>query len=133
MIRIKRAYEQPARADGHRVLIDRLWPRGVSKATAQLDEWLKDLAPSEQLRKWFAHDPDRFPEFRTRYRKELSQPAARALLRALAARARRGTVTLVYAAHDQHHNDAVVLASVLQRRLSRAARATPRSADGPGS
>jgi len=132
MIRIKRAYEQPARGDGHRVLVDRLWPRGVSKATAHVGEWLKDLAPSDQLRKWFAHDPERFPEFRTRYRKELSQPAPRALLRALAERARRSTVTLVYAAHDEHHNNAVVLASLLKRRLSRAARTTPTAASRPG-
>jgi uncharacterized protein YeaO (DUF488 family) len=122
MIRTKRAYDAPARADGHRVLVDRLWPRGLKKADARVTEWLKELAPSNDLRKWFGHDPDRFPEFRARYQKELSNPAARALLRALARQARGKTVTLVYAAHDQQHNNATVLAGLLKRRLRGAPR-----------
>ena len=128
MIRTKRAYEVVARGDGHRVLVDRLWPRGLTKAGAHVDEWLKDLAPSNELRKWFAHDPSRFAEFRTRYQKELANETARALLRTLAQRARSKTVTLVYAAHDESHNNAIVLVGLLKRRLARAARpaAAPR-------
>lgn len=120
MIVIKRAYDEPAPADGHRVLVDRLWPRGLGKAGARIDEWLKDLAPSNDLRKWFAHDPRRFAEFRARYRRELSNPTARALLAALTRRARGRTVTLLYAAHDQRNNNAAVLAGLLKRRLARA-------------
>lgn len=128
MIRIKRAYEASARGDGHRVLVDRLWPRGLTKAGAHVDEWLQDLAPSNELRKWFAHDPARFAEFRARYQKELANETARALLRTLAQRARSKTVTLVYAAHDERHNNAAVLVGLLKRRLARAARpaTTPR-------
>lgn len=113
MLRLKRAYEAPAKGDGHRVLVDRLWPRGLRKEEAQIDEWLKELAPSDALRKWFGHDPDRFAEFRERYARELEQPEARALLDALAHRAARGRVTLVYAAHDEEHNNAVVLADAI--------------------
>src|SRR5436853_6859476 len=103
-ISIKRAYDPPAEADGVRVLVDRLWPRGASKAAARIDQWLKDLAPSGGLRKWFGHDPARWGEFRKRYFKELSgQAEALAGLRKLA---RSGRVTLVYAAKDEEHNDA---------------------------
>jgi uncharacterized protein YeaO (DUF488 family) len=115
MIKLKRAYEEPARADGHRVLVDRLWPRGVKKDSAALDEWRKELAPSDELRKWFAHDPERFGEFAARYQRELRDPAAKKALAELAARAARGTVTLVYGAHDEEHNNAVVLARLLGR------------------
>ena len=119
MVRIKRAYEPAKPADGHRVLVDRLWPRGVSKERAHLDEWLKDIAPSDALRKWFGHDPRRWAEFRERYLRELDAPAAQALLDGLARRARSRTVTLVYAAHDEQHNDAVVLADELARKAAR--------------
>jgi uncharacterized protein YeaO (DUF488 family) len=112
-VRLKRAYEPAAAADGSRVLIDRIWPRGVSREQAQLDEWARELAPSSQLRRWFSHDPDRFAEFRRRYRAELA--AQEAKLRELRQRARQGTLTLVYAARDTEHNDAVVLAELLRR------------------
>jgi uncharacterized protein YeaO (DUF488 family) len=110
-VRLKRAYEPPDRADGTRVLVDRLWPRGVSKDKAGVDLWLKDLAPSTELRKWFGHDPDRWEEFRERYAAEVREhPEAYERLRELA---RQGPVTLVYSAHDEIHNDAVVLRSLL--------------------
>jgi uncharacterized protein YeaO (DUF488 family) len=114
-IRLKRAYDAAAPTDGYRVLIDRLWPRGVSLARARLDAWEKDLAPSAELRQWFGHDPDRFEEFRRRYIEELRHQRPR--LAALRRRAREGTLTLVYSAHDRDHNDAVVLAEVLRRGL----------------
>ncbi|HZS66891.1 MAG TPA: DUF488 domain-containing protein [Burkholderiales bacterium] len=113
-VRLKRAYEKPARNDGTRVLIDRLWPRGVRKADAELDQWAKELAPSTALRKWFGHDPARWPEFRRRYTEEIRQHPG--LLDQLRALARKGTVTLVYSARDEAHNDAVVLRELLLGR-----------------
>ena len=112
-VRLKRAYEQAADSDGYRVLIDRLWPRGVSKEKAQLDEWARELAPSDELRRWFGHDPARFDEFSRRYAGELTAHENR--LEELRARARAGTLTLVYGARDTEHNDAVVLAGILRR------------------
>jgi uncharacterized protein YeaO (DUF488 family) len=114
-IRLKRAYEPAGADDGYRVLIDRLWPRGVSRARAKLDAWEKELAPSAELRQWFGHVPDRFEEFRRRYIDELRNQ--RPALAALRHRARTGTLTLVYSARDDEHNDAVVLAQVLKRGL----------------
>src|SRR4051794_32254792 len=114
-MRLKRAYEPAASADGYRVLIDRLWPRGVSRKQAKLNAWERELAPSTELRQWFGHQPNRFEEFRRRYIEEL-RPQRR-LLAELRRRARNGTLTLVYAAHDSEHNDAVVLATVLRRGL----------------
>lgn len=114
-IRLKRAYEPASPADGHRVLVDRLWPRGVSKQRAMLDDWQKELAPSTELRGWFGHEPRRFPEFRRRYLDELR--CERPRLAELRRRARDGAVTLVYAARDAEHNEAVVLAEVLRRGL----------------
>ena len=111
-VALKRAYEAPADTDGTRVLVDRLWPRGVPKARARIDVWLKDVAPSTQLRKWFGHDPDKWTEFQRRYRAELKGSEALAELRKLA---REGHVTLVYGAKDEEHNDAVVLAKLLRR------------------
>jgi uncharacterized protein YeaO (DUF488 family) len=116
-VRLKRAYEPWGPADGHRVLIDRLWPRGVSREKAKLDAWEKELAPSAELRRWFGHDRERFEEFRRRYIEELRSQRPR--LTALRRRAREGTLTLVYAAHDADNNDAVVLAEVLRRGLPR--------------
>ena len=116
-IRLKRAYDPPESRDGYRVLIDRLWPRGVSRERAELDCWEKELAPSKELRQWFGHEPGRFEEFRRRYLEELG--SRRQLLTALRRRARAGTLTLVYAAHDAENNDAVVLAEVLRRGLPR--------------
>lgn len=113
--RIKRVYEPFHPNDGTRVLVDRLWPRGVSKARAHIDLWLKDIAPSSALREWFGHDPARWNEFRRRYREELrDQAAAVARMEDLAA---LGRVTLVYAAHDSTHNQAVVLADYLGQHL----------------
>lgn len=113
-VRLKRAYEPPAGSDGYRVLIDRLWPRGVSKQEAHLDEWARELAPSSELRRWFGHEPDKFDEFRRRYRTELADQEEK--LGELRRRGRRGTLTLVYSARDTEHNDAVVLAELLRRR-----------------
>ena len=107
------------------MLVDRLWPRGVRKEDLSLDAWAKDVAPSHALRRWFAHDPRRWREFALRYRRELQAPAARAALGDLASRAARGTVTLVYAAHDEDHNDAVVLRRLLERRARSRRRAVP--------
>jgi uncharacterized protein YeaO (DUF488 family) len=114
-VQIKRVYEPPSSNDGYRVLIDRLWPRGVSRQSAKLDEWMKELAPSTELRRWFGHEPARFEEFRRRYIAELRDERPR--LTALRRRARDGRLTLVYSAHDAEHNDAVVLAEILSRDL----------------
>lgn len=110
---IKRAYLPPDDGDGQRVLVDRLWPRGLRKEEAALDEWMKDVAPSPDLRKWFGHDAERFAEFSRRYRLELSENPA---LDALAALAKKGKLTLIYAAHDETHNHARVLAQYLAER-----------------
>jgi uncharacterized protein YeaO (DUF488 family) len=111
-VRLKRAYEPAAAADGYRVLIDRLWPRGVSRRRAGLDEWARELAPSTELRRWFGHDPGRFAEFQRRYAAELEAHDAK--LQELRGRARHSTLTLVYGARDTEHNDAVVLAEILR-------------------
>jgi len=113
-IKLKRAYDPPSPEDGTRVLVDRLWPRGISKQKAALDQWMKEIAPSTDLRKWFSHDPKRWTEFRRRYAEELRDHSD--LLGELRALARQGTVTLVYAAHDETHNDAVILRDVLLGR-----------------
>jgi uncharacterized protein YeaO (DUF488 family) len=112
-VRLKRAYEPAAASDGYRVLIDRIWPRGVSREQARLGEWARELAPSSELRRWFDHDPARFEEFRSRYSDELAAQTHK--LRELRRRARAGTLTLVYGARDTEHNDAVVLAEILRR------------------
>jgi uncharacterized protein YeaO (DUF488 family) len=112
-VRIKRVYEPAEPADGYRVLIDRVWPRGISRERARIDEWDKELAPSTELRKWFGHDPARFDEFRRRYRDEL-RPHADDLDK-LCTRAGKGPLTLVYGARDEQHNDAVVLAEVIEK------------------
>ena len=112
-VRLKRVYEPADAADGRRVLVDRLWPRGVSRERAAIDEWARELAPSRELRKWFDHDPARFAEFRRRYTSELA--AQEPKLRELRSQAQEGTLTLVYAARDTEHNDAVVLAELLRR------------------
>lgn len=116
-ITIKRAYEQAAHSDGYRVLVDRLWPRGVSKEKAQIDDWLRDVAPSTELRHWFGHDPARWEEFQHRYRQELNEPAQREALSRLVERARHGPLTLVYGAKDEEHNNAVALRDVVLRLL----------------
>ena len=111
-IEVKRAYDPPARDDGPRVLVDRVWPRGLSKEKIKIDTWLGDLGPSTALRKWFGHDPAKWEEFRARYRTELT--AKRPLLNELAAYARDGKLTLVFGARDPVHNQAVVIKEVLE-------------------
>lgn len=111
---IKRIYEPPSPSDGQRVLVDRIWPRGVSRTSAALDLWLKEIAPTTALRKWFGHDPPKWAEFEKRYRRELdANPEEVERLRKLIA---EGDVTLLYAAHDEEHNQARVLASYIQER-----------------
>ena len=116
-VRLKRAYEPQAPSDGTRILVDRLWPRGVTKAAGAIDQWIKELAPSTALRKWFGHDPARWREFRCRYAAELRERPDE--LRMLREQAKRGTVTLVYSAHDEAHNDALVLRDILLGRSVR--------------
>jgi uncharacterized protein YeaO (DUF488 family) len=111
-LRTKRVYDTADPGDGYRVLVDRVWPRGVSRERANLDEWARELAPSDELRRWFDHVPARFDEFRSRYRTELE--AHREKLEELRARAREGPVTIVYAARDEQHNNAVALAELLR-------------------
>jgi uncharacterized protein YeaO (DUF488 family) len=111
-IRIKRIYDDPMPTDGFRVLVDRIWPRGITKREANLDAWLRELAPSTELRKWFGHDPKRWPAFRERYRLELRERASE--LVTLRHRAERGRVTLLYGAKDPQFNQAVVLAEVIR-------------------
>jgi uncharacterized protein YeaO (DUF488 family) len=110
-IQLKRAYEPPAAADGIRILVDRLWPRGLTKAAAAVDHWMRDLAPSTDLRRWFGHDPSRWDEFRREYARELR--AREDLLEEVRSLARRGRVTLLFGARDEAHNDAVALREVL--------------------
>lgn len=111
---LRRAYDPATRNDGYRVLVDRMWPRGVSKEDAAIDHWARDVAPSDDLRRWFGHDPQRWDEFRRRYRAELE--AHDDALDALVDRVERGRVTLVYGARDRQHNNAVVLREVLEQR-----------------
>ena len=120
MITTKRVYEPYARTDGYRVLVDRLWPRGLSKAHARVDLWAKDIAPSTELRQWYEHDPDKWPDFQKRYRAELNTPEAKAVLSDLVRRARRGRVTLVYSSHAGDISNAAALERMLQRRMTAA-------------
>ena len=121
MIKLKRAYEPASRSDGYRVLVERLWPRGIRKQALPLDGWEKEIAPSHELRKWFAHDPAKWSEFKQRYRHELKDRSIADHFRGLAARAADGTVTLVYSSHDTEHNNAVVLKEELERLSHRIA------------
>jgi uncharacterized protein YeaO (DUF488 family) len=116
-IRVKRIYEPAAESDGHRILVDRLWPRGVSKAAARIDLWLRDIGPSTVLRHWFNHDPARWKEFCVRYRAELREQQA--LLDVIRERAKEGPVTLLYSARDEDCNQAVVLQLVLKQSTGR--------------
>lgn len=125
MIKVKRAYEPASRDDGARFLVERLWPRGVKKDVLRLDAWLKDVAPSTNLRQWFGHELVKWPEFQRRYRAELDRNGE-ALERILKA-AGRGQVTLVYSSHDQEHNNAVVLKTYVESQL-RASRRRPQAA-----
>jgi len=112
-IQLKRAYEKPERTDGTRILVDRLWPRGLTKEKASIDMWLKDLAPSAELRKWFGHDPKKWHGFRRRYHTELKQRGDQRQL--IKSKAQGGRVTLVYGARDREHNEAVVLQQLLMK------------------
>ena len=122
MIKLKRAYDAVSRTDGTRFLVERLWPRGLSKATLQLAAWLKEAGPSTALRKWFSHDPEKWREFRRRYFRELdSRPET---WRPIASAARRGTVTLVYSSHDTEYNNAVALKEYVQAKSRRPAKSS---------
>jgi len=115
MIRIKRVYASPDGSDGVRILVDRLWPRGVTREAARIDEWRKDLAPTTVLRKWFGHDPSEWEEFQSRYRNELEAAGKMEELRSLGERARRETITLLYAARDEVRNNAVVIKKLIEK------------------
>ncbi|EMG38517.1 hypothetical protein PCS_00145 [Desulfocurvibacter africanus PCS] len=121
MLKLKRIHDQPGPDDGKRYLVDRVWPRGVRKADAHLDEWLKALAPSTELRKWFNHDPARWEDFQARYCLELEAPELRALLDRLASEAETGSVTLLYGAKDEQRNQAVVIRRVVEERFEKKA------------
>jgi uncharacterized protein YeaO (DUF488 family) len=112
-IKIKRVYEQPDRKDGERILVDRLWPRGLTKEKAGVDLWLKEIAPSTELRKWFAHDPEKWKSFRGRYETEIRHKED--LIKVLKQKAREGMITLIYAARDEKHNEALVLKQFLEK------------------
>jgi len=118
-VQLKRIYEPPQKSDGYRVLVDRVWPRGLSKDAAQIDLWMKDIAPSTALRKWFNHDPARWVGFQEKYRAELHELGDK--LDELRARAKKEPVTLLYGAKDTEHNQAVVLRDVLAEKRSRSA------------
>jgi len=131
VIRIKRTYDPTTKADGRRFLVERLWPRGMKKDALALDAWVKDVAPSPELRQWFAHKLERWPEFRRRYEKELRENtvAWSPILEA----ARQGTVTLLFSAHDREHNSAVVLRDFLEERLSQSKKIATKSHRGAAS
>jgi uncharacterized protein YeaO (DUF488 family) len=117
-VRLQRAYDEPGPDDGHRVLVDRVWPRGRTKEHLRLDAWERELGPSTTLRQWFGHDPERWQEFRVRYHLELAQPDQAQTLDELAAAARSGPVTLVFGARDREHNQAQVIAEEIKQRLA---------------
>jgi uncharacterized protein YeaO (DUF488 family) len=125
-IAVKRAYDPVSRADGTRFLVERLWPRGISKAKLRVDAWLKEVGPSTKLRQWFRHDPEKWREFRRRYRRELD--SRREAWQPIVTAAGRGPVTLVYSSHDTEHNNAVALQQYLEARIRRPSKAT--AADG---
>ncbi len=114
MIQIKRAYDPPAKTDGERILVERLWPRGIKKEALELNAWLKDVAPSTELRKWFSHDPEKWSEFQRRYRTELDKhpEAWQPIIKA----AKKGKVTLLFSSHDAEHNNVVALKAYLEKQ-----------------
>lgn len=117
MLLVKRVYDKKAASDGRRIYVDRLWPRGMTKEAAAIDEWLKDVSPSDNLRKWFGHEPDKFVEFRRKYIAELSTPEKQTLLKHLAETAKKDTVTLLYSAKGTNYNNAGVLAEVVGKLI----------------
>ena len=127
MIKLKRAYDPASPTDGTRLLVERLWPRGLSKEKLKLDGWIREVEPTTELRKWFGHDPAKWPQFRARYFRQLDSRAES--WRSIVSSAKRGTVTLVYSSHDQEHNNAVALREYLQLKTSR--RAGPRRSTTP--
>ena len=112
MLKIRRVYDPPSKADGRRVLVDRLWPRGMKKEAARVDEWMRDISPSDGLRKWFSHDPSKWKDFRIKFRKELK--SKHDLVEKLRNYSRQGTVTLLFSAKDEEHNNAVVIKEVVE-------------------
>lgn len=116
-VQIKRVYDKPAANDGVRVLVDGLWPRGISKENLEINDWVKEIAPSSGLRRWYAHDPKKWPEFRKRYQRELAGLPQKALLKSLAERARKGMLTLVFSARDGEHSNAAALAEMIRKRI----------------
>lgn len=123
MVKLKRVYDPPSRDDGKRILVDRLWPRGIKKNEARIDEWLKEIAPSDGLRKWFSHEPSKWQEFKRRYMDELKKQHA--ILERLVSEAKKGTITLLYAAKDREHNNAVVLKEMLEKWNLRGMQSVP--------
>ncbi len=115
MIKLKRAYEKPEASDGIRILVDRLWPRGIKKEVAKIDEWFKGLAPSDELRRWFGHKPERWEEFKRLYTLELRMKERQGLLKKIKQYAKRRTVTLLFGAKDAEHNNAIVLKKILEK------------------
>jgi uncharacterized protein YeaO (DUF488 family) len=115
-LKMKRVYDLWQKTDGKRILVDRLWPRGLAKDKAKIDEWLREIAPSIELRKWFSHEPKRWKEFQQRYRKELRLPEKQEQLRHLRTLLRKGSITILFAAKDREHNNAKVLATILKRK-----------------
>ncbi|MGH9327864.1 MAG: DUF488 domain-containing protein [Terriglobia bacterium] len=116
-VQVKRAYDKAARGDGYRVLVDRLWPRGLTKEKLKLDTWMKEIAPSSELRTWYGHEVEKWPEFRKRYRAELAKPPAHSHLEELIERARKGTLTLVIGAKDAEHANGAVIAELIREKL----------------
>ncbi|PYJ58742.1 MAG: hypothetical protein DME74_13850 [Verrucomicrobia bacterium] len=114
-VRVKRVYDQPAKADGYRMLVDRLWPRGLKKSEARIDEWLREIAPSTALRKWFKHDPDKWKEFKKKYSAELDDH--REQVEKLVREARKRTITLLFSARDTEHNNAVALKEYIEQLM----------------
>ncbi|HEV2419497.1 MAG TPA: DUF488 family protein [Terriglobia bacterium] len=117
-VSVKRAYDKAKPGDGFRVLVDRLWPRGVTKEKLKIDEWMKEIAPSPELRQWYGHEVEKWPEFRKRYRAELAKPPANKLLQLLAERSQRGKVTLVIGARDVEHANGAVIAEMIEAKKS---------------
>jgi uncharacterized protein YeaO (DUF488 family) len=115
-LKTKRVYDQPEKTDGKRILVDRLWPRGLSREKAQIDEWFRDIAPSDELRKWFGHKPERWEEFQERYREELRSAEKQQQLIDLRSMIRAGTVTLLFASKDGEHNNAIALTGILKQK-----------------
>ncbi len=131
-VRVRRVYDEPSPEDGRRFLVDRIWPRGLSKDGAAMSEWVKDVAPSDELRRWYGHEPPRFAEFRLRYATELREPIrARALTR-LNEAAKRGTITLLTATRDIEHSQAALLAEQLRAAAANRSRPTAEEDDAPG-